>query len=136
MTLEITGIDHIVLNVRDADESLAFYQGVLGLAPERLDEYRAGAVRYPSVRVSADTIIDLVPAASGAGALSLRNVDHYCFMARKVDFAALLTKLEAAGVTIVQGPRSRWGARGRAESIYILDPDGNQIEIKTSNGDE
>jgi hypothetical protein len=38
--------------------------------------------------------------------------------------------LKACDVPIRTGPVSRWGARGRATSIYILDPDGNEIEIR------
>jgi catechol 2,3-dioxygenase-like lactoylglutathione lyase family enzyme len=26
---------------------------------------------------------------------------------------------------------SRWGARGQATSVYFLDPDGNEIEVRT-----
>jgi catechol 2,3-dioxygenase-like lactoylglutathione lyase family enzyme len=25
---------------------------------------------------------------------------------------------------------SRWGARGQAMSVYFLDPDGNEIEVR------
>jgi hypothetical protein len=31
---------------------------------------------------------------------------------------------------VVQEPVSRWGARGQATSIYIQDPDANEIEIR------
>ena len=51
---KLKAIDHIVLNVPDINRSLAFYMDVLGLEPERLDEFRRGAVRFPSVRISAD----------------------------------------------------------------------------------
>ena len=45
-------MDHIVLNVEDDENMIAFYTGVLQLAPERLQEYRAGTVPFPSVRLN------------------------------------------------------------------------------------
>jgi catechol 2,3-dioxygenase-like lactoylglutathione lyase family enzyme len=38
--------------------------------------------------------------------------------------------LKAYSVAILTGPISRWGARGRATSVYFHDPDGNEIEIR------
>ena len=64
--IKVTELDHIVLNVGDIDRSLKFYIEVLGLQPERLDEFKAGKVGFPSVRINADTIIDLFP-IRGAG---------------------------------------------------------------------
>ncbi len=52
-------LDHIVLNVKDDEKMIAFYSEVLMFASERLDEYRAGDVPFPSVRLNSDTIIDL-----------------------------------------------------------------------------
>jgi catechol 2,3-dioxygenase-like lactoylglutathione lyase family enzyme len=49
-------MDHIVLNVADAERSVAFYRDVLGLAIERLEEWRAGKVGFPSARVSEGTM--------------------------------------------------------------------------------
>ena len=54
--LRVTGLDHVVLNVADVERSLAFYCDELGLAPERVDEWRRGEVLFPSVRVDAHTI--------------------------------------------------------------------------------
>ena len=59
----MTAMDHIVLNVRDMGRVLDFYQNVLGLPAERLAEFRRGEVPFPSVRISADTVIDLFPVA-------------------------------------------------------------------------
>lgn len=56
-------IDHIVLWVADPVRSVEFYGRVLGAAPVRLDEFRAGTARFPSVRLSDVTILDLAPAA-------------------------------------------------------------------------
>jgi hypothetical protein len=58
---KITALDHIVLNVGDIDRALQFYTGVLGLAGERVEQFRAGKVGFPSVRINDATIIDLFP---------------------------------------------------------------------------
>jgi catechol 2,3-dioxygenase-like lactoylglutathione lyase family enzyme len=128
--LRITAMDHIVLNTTDVERLLSFYTDVLGLPGERVAEFRRGEVGFPSVRISADTLIDLQrtqePPAEGA-----RNLNHFCLVADDVDFAALVPSLKEQGVTVLQEPVSRWGAHGRAMSIYILDPDGNQVEIRS-----
>jgi catechol 2,3-dioxygenase-like lactoylglutathione lyase family enzyme len=132
--LSITELDHIVLNVGDIDRSLKFYTAVLGLAEERVDEFKAGKVGFPSVRINAETIIDLFPdkertaahAAQKAGA----NLNHFCLVAEGGDLAEVIDHLKKNQVTILAGPVSRWGARGRATSVYFLDPDGNEIEIR------
>jgi catechol-2,3-dioxygenase len=54
-------MDHIVLNVTDDEKMMTFYTRVLMLAPERWARYRGGSVPFPSVRLNADTIIDLFP---------------------------------------------------------------------------
>src|SRR5439155_12017769 len=58
--LQITGMDHIVLNVADIDRSLGFYTDVLGLKPERVEQFKKGEVGFPSVRISEGTLIDLM----------------------------------------------------------------------------
>ena len=47
--ITVTELDHIVLNVFDVERSLAFYIDVLGLQGERVAEFRAGKVGFPSV---------------------------------------------------------------------------------------
>jgi len=56
--VKITEMDHIVLRNRDVETSLRFYTEVLGMQPERIDQWRAGEVRFPSARLNDDTIID------------------------------------------------------------------------------
>lgn len=128
-TLKITAMDHIVLNVSDVERSLRFYDEMLGLKPERVDEFRAGKVGFPSVRISESCLIDLVTAPADGGA-TRKNLAHFCLTADEIDLGELADSLEAKGVTITTRPASRWGARGQATSIYILDPDENEIEIR------
>ncbi len=133
--LNITALDHIVLNVGDVDRSLAFYTEVLGLKGERVTEFRAGQVGFPSVRINETTIIDLFPAKrsepSARGAKQNGNLNHFCMVVDAANFAGIVDYLAARQVSVREGPVSRWGARGRATSVYFLDPDGNEIEIRS-----
>jgi len=54
-------MDHIVLNVKDDERMINFYTCVLMRPEERLDEYRARQVPFPSARLNADTIINMFP---------------------------------------------------------------------------
>ncbi|WP_036372389.1 VOC family protein [Micromonospora sp. ATCC 39149] len=121
-TVRVRELDHLVLNVEDVERSLAFYCGVLGLGPVRVDEWRAGRIRFPSVRVSPDTIIDLVQRHRGES-----NVDHICLVVDPLDWHDVI----ASGVfTVLEGPVSRSGARGQAVSLYVQDPDRNTVELR------
>lgn len=123
----VTAFDHLVLNVADVDRALDFYCGPLGLEPVRVDEWRAGEVPFPSVRVSPTTIIDLVQAAPGSGSGSGRNVDHLCLVVAPLDWQQVV---DSGVFTVLDGPGKRFGARGTAESLYVQDPDGNTVELR------
>ena len=125
-SLRITGFDHLVLRCADVETTLAWYVDTLGLAPVRVDEWRADAVPFPSVRVSAATIIDLVPAT---GVVTERNVDHLCLVADRATVDAIAADSET--VRVIDGPGVRFGARGDGWSVYVSDPDDNVIEIRS-----
>lgn len=132
--IKVIELDHIVLNVSDIDRSLQFYIDVLGLQGERVDEFRAGKVSFPSVRVNQQTIIDLFPRKGGATPSTLEkanaNLNHFCLVVGTEDFKGIVEYLRGNQVTVHQGPVSRWGAQGRATSVYFSDPDGNEVEIR------
>ncbi len=119
--MRVIGFDHLVLNVSDVRRSLDFYVGTLGLTPERVDEWEAGTVFFPSVRVDATTIIDLMQLDRTG-----QNVDHLCLVVDD-DIEALAAR---ADLVIEDGPAPRWGAQGNATSIYLRDPDGNLVELR------
>ena len=129
--IRIRGLDHVVLRVADLARSKAFYRDVLGCPEEKwqpdlgLLQMRAGSA-----------LIDLVDAngklGRRGGALAGsegRNVDHFCVQLAAFDEVALRAHLSAHGVApgeVVQ----RYGAEGYGRSMYISDPDGNQVELK------
>jgi catechol 2,3-dioxygenase-like lactoylglutathione lyase family enzyme len=134
--IRVTELDHIVLNVGDIERSLQFYTDVLGLRPERLEEFKSGKVSFPSVRINERTIIDLFPIkhaeppALPSSAKIRGNLNHLCLVVGKEDFSGIVSYLTQREISIREGPVSRWGARGRATSVYFLDPDENEVEIR------
>ena len=127
----VTAMDHIVLNVRDMDRVLDFYQNVLGLEGERLGEFQRGEVPFPSVRVNVDTVIDLFPVGDIEGELHGRSdLNHFCLVLSADDMPLLMAHLEAHGVAIEEGPVTRWGAHGNGTSIYFKDPEHRLIEVR------
>lgn len=119
----ISGIDHIVLCVSDVERSVAWYGEHLGLAAERLDEWRSGVAPFVSLRVDADTLLDLL-----ADAPTGRNVDHVAFVTDRTAFDAFVA---AHSDIIEMGPASLFGARGQGDGVYVRDPDGHRVEVRT-----
>ena len=77
----VTEMDHIVLRNTDVETSLKFYTDMLGLQPERVEAWRAGAVRFPSARINADTIIDFFGSdQEPIGKDGVKNQDHFCLV--------------------------------------------------------
>ena len=121
--VRVTGMDHVVLMVADVERSVAWYHDVLGLPVERLDEWRRQKVLFPSLRLDATTLIDLFPAEPDG-----RNVDHIALTVEDVDLA----ELAASGAfDVVAGPADLFGARGQGTGLYVRDPDGHVVELRT-----
>jgi glyoxylase I family protein len=124
-------LDHVVLRVRDREASLRFYCDVLGCTMDKVQD------RIGLWQVRAGTsLIDLVPLdgllgrIGGTGpAREGRNVDHFAIQIEPFDEGAIRTYLAAHGVAVTDSGR-RYGAEGDGPSIYILDPDGNSVELK------
>lgn len=135
----MTAMDHIVLNVRDMATILDFYQRVLGLEAERLEAFQQGKVPFPSVRINADTVIDLfptAPSADGEAVAERSDLNHFCLVLNKADMAPFMAHLQANGVVIEEGPATRWGAHGNGTSIYFSDPEKRRIEVRYYDDNE
>ena len=129
--VKITELDHIVLRCQDVETSLKFYNEVLGLESERVDQWRAGEVMFPSARLNADTIIDFFASKQEPIAKDgIKNQDHFCMVIEAQDMDELRRKFEALGVDIQTGPGKRWGSHGDGVSLYIYDPDDNVVELR------
>ena len=127
--LRIQAVDHLVLVVADVERSVAWYRDVLGLEALRFQEWKDGEVFFPSLRVDESTIIDVLAGDRGAGR---GNVDHFCLVVEETDLAAVR---DSGVFDVVEGPVTRWGARGDGTSLYVRDPDGNVVELRHYGGD-
>jgi catechol 2,3-dioxygenase-like lactoylglutathione lyase family enzyme len=129
--IALSAIDHVVFRVTDMARMIRFYEEVLGARVERevpefgLVQLRAGTSLIDLVDVNA-SIGRQGGAAPGSGG---RNVDHVCFRVVPWDGDAILAHLAAHGFEGA-GIASRYGAEGQGPSIYITDPEGNDLELK------
>ena len=129
--IDIEGLDHVVLRVRDLAAALRFYTGILGCPEERRLE-DLGLVQLRAGR----TLIDLVPLDSelgrrgGAGpGPEGRNLEHFCLRIGSFDETALRDYLTEHGIES-QPAETRYGAEGEGPSLYVDDPEGNVVELK------
>jgi glyoxylase I family protein len=134
-----TRLDHVVLWVADPLRSLDFYERVVGLPGVRAEEFRAGKAAFPSVRVSPDSIIDLMASVSAPGVDEVAGVSgsaghpvhHICLAMGRDEFEALRIRLTDNGVGTSPMMERLFGARGIApQSFYFADPDGNVTEAR------
>jgi catechol 2,3-dioxygenase-like lactoylglutathione lyase family enzyme len=119
--VKVTGFDHVVINTTNTEAMLGFYCGELGLEPVRVDEWRRGEVLFPSARVTPETIIDLFPAERSG-----ENMNHICLVIEPDDLDAIAARFPDS-----QRADGLFGAQGFAASVYVKDPDGNTIELRS-----
>ena len=88
-----------------------------------MEEWREKKVPFVSLRVNEGTLIDLFQ-----GERTGENVNHVAFVVEGID----LDELAASGrYTVEMGPADLFGARGNGRGLYIRDPAGNLVELRT-----
>ena len=122
--MEVNKIDHVVLTVQDIDETLAFYQKVLGMERVVFGEGRV-ALKFGNHKLNLhESGNEYEPKAMQPVPGS---VDLCLITPTPLDEA--IQHIESCGVVIIQGPVNRTGACGSLVSIYFRDPSGNLIEV-------
>jgi catechol 2,3-dioxygenase-like lactoylglutathione lyase family enzyme len=123
--MELEGIDHVAVGVRDIERSAKWYIEVLGF--ERLHEEMWNGV--PTFIGKGNTGIALFPASSNAKSTPSTRRDirmlHLAFRANRENFAAAERELQKRGIEF------EFQDHEISHSIYFCDPDGHQLEITT-----
>jgi len=132
--IDILAIDHLVLRTCNPQKLIDFYCQVLGCTIERktepelgLTQLRAGSALIDIVNVRSELgkIGGAAPAKSG------NNLDHFCLLVNKISEDTLVAHLSHYKVKYGDFAQ-RYGSQGFGSSIYIEDPDGNIIELKST----
>lgn len=120
----IDHLDHIVLTTRDPERCIAFYTDVLGMRLERFGGARL-ALHFGNQKINLHVAgKEFEPKADRPTPGSL----DVCFIV-SVPLDAVVERLRAAGVAIVEGPVPKTGAAYPIRSVYVRDPDQNLVEL-------
>ncbi len=123
--MQLEGIDHVAIGVRDIERSAKWYTEVLGF--ERLHEGMWDGV--PTFISKGDTGIALFPAKPDAKPTSSSHRElrmlHLAFRANRKNFLAAQRELEKRGIEF------EFQDHDISHSIYFHDLDGHVLEITT-----
>jgi len=131
--LEVVGVDHVVLRTTKLKEMLIFYGDVLGCKVERESSPEIGLTQLRA----GNALIDLVVVDSELGRLgggsptpTENNLDHFCLQLKSVSEEEIKSHLKSFGIEAGDFSK-RYGAQGFGQSIYIKDPEGNVVELRS-----
>jgi catechol 2,3-dioxygenase-like lactoylglutathione lyase family enzyme len=123
--MKLQHIDHVAITVSDLARSLAWYSDVLGLERRFEDEW--GDV--PTMVCAGETCVALfpsdVPDPQSVPVRETVSMRHFAFRVDRENFEAAQARFRDRGIEFASADH------GIAQSVYISDPDGHQIEITT-----
>ena len=128
--MQLKGIHHIALNVKDLDRAERFYIDILGF--QVTHRFSKGLQHLILGTGNAAIALFEAPELEVKEAMNLLSEEgylHLAFEAAPTDFKSIVTELQAKNIHIGDGPVKR----GEGESIYFNDPDDNHLEIHCDN---
>lgn len=120
--IQLEGIDHVALSVRDQEASVRWYAEVLGF--ER--RYQEVWGDMPAMMCAGDTGVALFPRREGAPPPGAGpGMLHLAFRIDGAGFERARAELRERGIDFT------FEDHDAARSIYFRDPDGYRLEITT-----
>ena len=127
--MQLKGIHHIALNVKDLDRAENFYTAVLGF---KVTHRFSKGLRHLMLETgNAAVALFETPDLKVQEAMNILSEEgylHLAFEADPADFKKTVEELQTKNIG-VRGPVKR----GDGESIYFNDPDDNHLEIHCHN---
>jgi len=115
--LKVTGIDHVVLHVRDLDRAKRFYMDLLGFSV-------AHESTWQSFLSCGSQQVALFAVRDGGDIHAGSEMNHMALRLESGEYEEVKAALEAAGVTV-------HGRPGDDRCIYFEDPDGHHLQLLT-----
>jgi len=128
----IKKVDHIAIAVNDIDDSLKFYEGILGLKPEKIEVVADQGVKaaiLPAGRGSEIELIQPINTTSGVAKFLEKKgegIHHIALVVDNVDEA--LKQLAAKGIELID-KQPRKGFAGRVAFLHPKSTKGILIEL-------
>lgn len=114
--LQVQGLDHIALAVRDVARSAAWYQAMFGLE----ERYREVWHGDPTFLCAGTTCVALIPSDVGMGDSGVR---HFAFRVDRENFERARQELNRRRIAYeFDDHEVSWG-------LYLRDPDGHVVEL-------
>lgn len=123
MPTAVRGLGEVALRVNDLDKSQTFYQDVIGLELMKRFDHAAffriadGYAGHTTILAIFDRKVPVRQART--------TIDHIAFAIALEDYEAEKQRLEGLGLSVMTATHGwvHW------RSLYIRDPDGNQVEF-------
>jgi catechol 2,3-dioxygenase-like lactoylglutathione lyase family enzyme len=123
--MQLEGIDHVALAVRNVEQSAKWYADVLGFE-RRFQEMWGG---IPTFMAKGNTAIALFPLRNNTSRPVSRTgrigMLHLAFRADRQNFLEAQQELKKRGI------KFEFQDHEISHSIYFRDPDGHELEITT-----
>ena len=121
--MELDGIDHVAMSVRDVERAAQWYIDVLGFE-RRFDGMWDGV---PVFIGKGKTALALFPARAGSTSTDRGEIRllHLAMRANRENFLAAQEELKRRSI------KFEFQDHEISHSIYFRDPDGHQLEITT-----
>lgn len=116
-SLKVTGIDHVVLHVKDLSRSKEFYVDFLGMSVEHASSWQI-FLKCGSQGVA------LFEADDGEEIHGGSEVNHMALRLKSGEFKKVKALLEERGIEVT-------GRSGDPHCIYFSDPDGHRLQLLT-----
>ena len=123
--IQIKGIDHVAINVRNLDHSVEFYKRVIGLNITQREPSTPGVEFFLDCGPS---LINLIQAQDLTRTHGFENeglgANHFSFKVHSKDFEPMIKRLESLQIKIEFAKK-----REKSWSLYFCDLDGNKLEV-------
>lgn len=125
----VIGLEHVGTTSGDLDRTIAFYCDLLGLRLALRKPQPKGEMAF--LDTGAGMLEIYAPAAYVARSRDVppheAGLRHVTFAVADVD--AMVTRLQAAGVEIIEGPRDAYNTELIRRLAFCRDPDGILVEL-------